>query len=215
MKLEFLALKWALTEKFIYPEYLLGNKCLAYTDNSPLSHLLPGKLGATKQHWAAQLAFFDFELKYWSSKSHSNADSLSHPPASSFMGYLLAAQPNEIIAIDCTTLEPSSNGLENVLVITDVFSKYFIAIPTYDQRAPTVAQVLVTKWFFWFDILSRLDSDQEWCFENTLVQQLCHMYSNKKSQTTPYHPAGNGQCERFNRILHNLLRTLPVSRKLD
>ena len=37
MKLDFLALKWAITEKF--SEYLLGNKCVVYTDNNPLSHL--------------------------------------------------------------------------------------------------------------------------------------------------------------------------------
>ncbi len=37
MKLEFLALKWAVAEKF--REYLLGEMCLVYTDNNPLSHL--------------------------------------------------------------------------------------------------------------------------------------------------------------------------------
>ena len=39
MKLEFLALKWAMTEKF--REYLLGNKCVVYTDYNPLSLSLP------------------------------------------------------------------------------------------------------------------------------------------------------------------------------
>ncbi len=34
MKLEFLALKWAMTEKF--RKYLLGHKCIVYTDNNPL-----------------------------------------------------------------------------------------------------------------------------------------------------------------------------------
>lgn len=62
MKLEFLTLKWAMTEKF--QEYLLGNKCIVYTDNNPLSHLSSAKLAATEQRWAAQLASFDFEIKY-------------------------------------------------------------------------------------------------------------------------------------------------------
>jgi len=80
MKLEFLALKWALTEKF--REYLLDHKCVVYTDNNPLSHLSSAKMGATEQRWAAQLASFDFELKYRSGRSNKNADALfrQHPP---------------------------------------------------------------------------------------------------------------------------------------
>lgn len=75
MKLEFLALKWAMVEKF--REYLLGHKCLVFTDNNPLSHLTTAKLGATEQRWAAELAAFDFEVKYRSGRSNGNADALS------------------------------------------------------------------------------------------------------------------------------------------
>lgn len=63
----------------------------------------------------------------------------------SFMGHLLASRPNEIVAIDFTLLNPSRNGLENVLIMTDVFSKYTVAVPTRDQRAATVAHVLLTE----------------------------------------------------------------------
>lgn len=52
LKLEFLALKWAMTEKF--REYLLGQKCVVYTDNNPLSHLSTAKLGAVEQRWASE-----------------------------------------------------------------------------------------------------------------------------------------------------------------
>ena len=51
MKLEFLALKWAVTERF--REYLLGAKFVVYTDNNPLSHLQTAKLAAVEQRWAS------------------------------------------------------------------------------------------------------------------------------------------------------------------
>jgi mannose/fructose-specific phosphotransferase system component IIA len=40
------------------------------------------------------------------------------------MSHLLASKPNEILAIDFTVLEPATDGRENVLVMTDIFSKY-------------------------------------------------------------------------------------------
>uniref|UniRef100_A0A8P4FZU9 ribonuclease H n=2 Tax=Dicentrarchus labrax TaxID=13489 RepID=A0A8P4FZU9_DICLA len=98
MKLEFLALKWAMTEKF--REYLLGNKCVVYTDNNPLSHLSSAKLAATEQRWAAQLASFDFEINYRSGKSNTNADALSrqHPPGPQDVAVMLpgTVMPNSL-----------------------------------------------------------------------------------------------------------------------
>lgn len=137
------------------------------------------------------------------------------PIPRSYMGHLLASRPNEIVAIDFTVLEPSQAGQENVLVMTDVFSKFTVAIPTWDQQASTVARVLVEEWFFKFGVPGRIHSDQGRNFESTLIQQLCSLYEVGRSRSTPYHPAGNGQCERFNRTLHNLLRTLPTDRKRD
>ena len=53
-KLEFLALKWAVTEKFRY--YLLTNKFVVYTDNNPLTHILTSaRLEATGQRWVSAL----------------------------------------------------------------------------------------------------------------------------------------------------------------
>lgn len=49
IKVEFLVLKWAMTEKFL--EYLLGHKYMVLTDNNPLSYLHSAKLRATEQQW--------------------------------------------------------------------------------------------------------------------------------------------------------------------
>lgn len=76
------------------------------------------------------------------------------------MGHLLASKPNQILAIDFTSLEPSSDGREHVLIMTDVFSKYTLAVPTRDQRATTVASVLVQESFYKLGVPARIHSDQ-------------------------------------------------------
>ncbi|KAL7868535.1 hypothetical protein SRHO_G00099190 [Serrasalmus rhombeus] len=318
MKLEFLALKWAMTEKF--REYLLGHKCVVYTDNNPLSYLQSAKLGATEHRWAAQLAAFDFEIKYRSGRSNKNADALSRqyqagpsvteyvpgtlvpelvrqaspvvpmvpatqtlvsvlPGGSSLdMHSLQDADPllREVLVFWRKQVQPSSaerrqvsrsamallrqwdrlveregvlyrrvfrpdggeegfqlllpavlksevlkqlhqdHGHQGIERTTELVRKRcYWPDPTRDQRAPTVAQVLLREWFYKLGVPGRIHSDQGRSFESALIQQLCHLYGVERSRTTPYHPAGNGQCERFNRTLYNLLRTLPTSRKQD
>lgn len=46
-KLELLAWKWAVTDKF--EQYLLGSECIVYTYNNPLTRLQTANLGATEQ----------------------------------------------------------------------------------------------------------------------------------------------------------------------
>lgn len=61
--------------------------------------------------------------------------------------HLLASKPNEIVAIDYTLLEKAADDRENVLVLTDVFSKFTIAVPTRNQTIAVTAKVLVREWF--------------------------------------------------------------------
>ena len=78
-KLEFLALKWAVTKRF--HEYLYGNEFTVYTDNNPLTYILTtAKLDATGHRWVAALAAYNFTLHYRPGKANIDADALSRIP---------------------------------------------------------------------------------------------------------------------------------------
>ena len=78
-KLEFLALKWSVVEKF--HDYLYGNTFTVVTDNNPLTYILKSaKLDATSYRWLAALSTFNFSIKYRAGKSNQDADGLSRRP---------------------------------------------------------------------------------------------------------------------------------------
>lgn len=58
------------------------------------------------------------------------------------MGHFLASRPKKILAFDFSYIEPAQDGREQVLVLTDVFSKFTQVFPTRDQQASTVAEIL-------------------------------------------------------------------------
>ncbi|KAK7945594.1 hypothetical protein WMY93_001322 [Mugilogobius chulae] len=362
-KLELLALKWAVTEKF--KDYLTGAQFTIYTDNNPLAHLQTANLGAVEQRWVAQLASFDYTVKYRSGKTNVNADVLSRFPVPTERdrmpedpGPMVAAVemtpngeewkeaqaldpdiqtvrryvewkrfpkraerlslsqtaqkllqhwrrlevrndvlyrvvadkdtleerpqivcpntrreevwrsvheagahfgpektlsrlrqqfywpgmegevrtfhqrclacslqksrvepkaplhpftatfPLEVIGLDFLSLGRPSDPWQNILVATDLFTRFAWAIPTRDQTAQTTVKMLWKFIIQQFGCPARFHSDRGPNFESALMQQLCEMYGIAKSRTTSYHPAGNGSVERFNQTLLNMLRSL-------
>ena len=76
-KLEFLALKWAVTEQF--HDYLIGAEHFeVQTDNNPLTYVLTtAKLDACGHRWLSKLADYNFSLKYLKGSRNIVADALS------------------------------------------------------------------------------------------------------------------------------------------
>ncbi|GFO17695.1 Pol polyprotein [Plakobranchus ocellatus] len=118
-----------------------------------------------------------------------------------------------MIAIDFTQMSMSSDGRDTVMVITDVFSKWAMALPVGDRPLRTLVRVLIEEWFTVFGAPARIHSVQGREFEAEVVSELCEHYGIVKSRIASYNPRCNGQTERFNRTLHGLSRTLTSEEK--
>ncbi|MEW8545658.1 MAG: DDE-type integrase/transposase/recombinase, partial [Candidatus Thiodiazotropha sp.] len=128
---------------------------------------------------------------------------------------IISTAPMELVCIDYLSLERSKGGYENILVITDHFSRYAQAIPTRNQTARTTARVLFDNFFVHYGFPAKLHSDKGANFESMVIRRLCNITGMRKSRTTPYHPMGNGMVERFNKTLLNMLGTLNYKQKSD
>ena len=124
-------------------------------------------------------------------------------------------QPLELVHMDYLSLEPSKGNIENVLVITDHFTRYALAYPSKTQTAQATARLLWDNFICHYGFPEKFISDQGRNFESDLIKELCKIAGVKKLHTTPYHPQGNGQCERFNSTLCNMLGTLSEEEKSD
>ena len=130
-------------------------------------------------------------------------------------GHLITHNPLDLVCLDFTKVDPSKGVKENVLVMTDAFTKFSVVVTTNNQQALTVAKALVERWFHVYGIPSCIHSDQGKSFDNKVIDALCKMYGVERTMTSPYNPRGNSQCERFNRTMFGLLKTLTKEQKGD
>ena len=77
-KIELMALKWSVCEKF--KDYLLGSKFTIFTDNNPLVYVKTSKLGAAQIRWLNELALYNFNIVYRTGRSNLVANALSRRP---------------------------------------------------------------------------------------------------------------------------------------
>jgi transposase InsO family protein len=131
-----------------------------------------------------------------------------------------ATYPLDLIHVDHLAIErrpnPDESGhipVQQVLVVTDHFTRYARAFPVPNLSARTTARVLARDYFMVHGVPARILTDQGKSFTSKLVKELCAALNVQLLRTSPYHPQTNGQVERFNRTLINMLGTLETDKK--
>ena len=106
-------------------------------------------------------------------------------------------------------LQPATTrGNFYVLVILDYLTKWSEAYAIPDQTTEVLATKIVEEFICRFGIPEQLHSDQGRQFESTQFSEMCNLLCIKKMRTTPLHPQSDGQTERMNRTLLDILSKL-------
>ena len=84
-------------------------------------------------------------------------------------------QPLELVHMDYLSLEPSKGNIENVLVITDHFTRYALAYPSKTQTAQATARILWDNFICHYGFPEKFISDQGRNFESDLIKELCNI----------------------------------------
>ena len=124
-----------------------------------------------------------------------------------------ASSPFELVSMDFLHLDRCANGFEYALIVCDHFTRFVQIFPTKNKLAKTAADHIFNKYILNYGFPRRIHHDQGGEFNNRLFDRLHKLSGIESSRTTPYHPMGDGQPERFNRTLINMLKCLNENEK--
>ena len=115
----------------------------------------------------------------------------------------------ERVALDLVGPLPVSQGKDKyLLVIQDCFSKWLEVIPIRNKTTLTVTEAFVAHWVSRFGSPRILHQDNGSEFTSTMFKEMCDVLGIARTTTTPYHPQSNGQVERVNQTVQNMMKCI-------
>ena len=125
-----------------------------------------------------------------------------------------ATQPWERLSIDFKGPIPSSTPNKYMLTVVDEFSRFPFAFPCQQTDSQTVIHCLSTL-FSIFGTPMFLHSDRGSGFVSQEIRNWLHAHGVATSNSSPFHPTGNSQVERFNGTIWKHVQLALESRNLQ
>jgi transposase InsO family protein len=115
-------------------------------------------------------------------------------------------EPFSHIGIDVMgPLPVTTTSKRYIILAVDFFTKYTEGVAVEEADAQTVVKFLHSDIICRHGVPKEITSDRGTEFLNKLVEELERTYHIKHIKTTSYHPQGNGQTERTNQTVKNIL----------
>jgi len=130
--------------------------------------------------------------------------------------YPLPREPFDIISCDLKgPLATSEAGNKYIFCAIDWYTKWIECIPIPDKTAPVVANALICGVISRHGIPNTILTDCGTEMRNTLMTEMCKILNVNKFEISPFHPSSNGQVERVNRTIGDLLAIFINERQND
>ena len=113
--------------------------------------------------------------------------------------------PFNRIGVDVLQLPHTYNGNRYAIVFSDYLTKWPEVFRSPDQKAETIARLLVEQIVSRHGVPEQILSDRGQNFLSELMLEVCKLLGTKKINTTGYHPQTDGLIERLNRTLISML----------
>eukprot|EP00731_Ephydatia_muelleri_P017950 Em0010g1048a len=185
-----------------FHQYLYGRKFTLVTDHKPLTTILGPKKGipvvaaSRLQRWAMLLAAYTYDIQYRSTHENGNADGLSRLP----------------LQEDRPDVEGPINGKMFILLV-DAHSKW----PEVFEMPNTTSQKtieILRQVFSAYGLPEQLVSDNGPQFISREFAEFMAKNGIKHIRSAPYHPATNGQVERFVQTFKRAMKTGTTKREV-
>jgi hypothetical protein len=135
-----------------------------------------------------------------------------------FLDTFRATRANQQLHFDYMYIRPPTestpNGYSYVFVLLDGFSKFVRLTPCANANATNAVQAII-EWFSLFGVSNQFISDQGTHFINDVMTLLQQRLLVQHHFTAAYAPWSNGQVERVNREIRELLSTLITENRLQ
>ncbi|CDI81763.1 Similar to Transposon MAGGYgagandpolgenehomologues, related [Eimeria praecox] len=135
--------------------------------------------------------------------------SLNQKPAALLQELIIPSRRWSHVSLDfITDLRLTKTGHDSILVLVDSLSKMAHFVPaTRTFTAADTVDVLADHLIRYHGLPGALISDRYPRFQSDLWQQLCMRFNITRALSSSYHPQSDGQTERVNRTLQQMLRT--------
>ncbi|OMH83944.1 Retrovirus-related Pol polyprotein from transposon [Zancudomyces culisetae] len=121
-----------------------------------------------------------------------------------------AVKPFEIFGMDAIgPINPiSESGNRYILTAIDYCTKWPIAIPVENLLSETIVDFIINNIVTYYGVPQKIITDRGSSFVSNVTTEVFNWLQLDHSPTTSYRPQNNGQCERLNKTLVNLLQKI-------